>query len=502
MRLHRASPNTNAAIRPTTGQLNLFASHDPIAIADIYPDGVIAVDPCGNVIFVNKAFLKGFRFREEDCLGKPIGAVAELFLTSKHGLELAVGASMNTQRLETGLAAEEILVTTRVLNVLGSEAKLLIVIIRVVKQFMQGAEDAKRGSRVLTLDQLAKTERRAQETYVLDQQLATLLDYGMRAMKMRSRILVVGESGVGKTGFSRILHERTHGNSSPFVAVNCCAIPATLLESELFGYERGSFSGASSRGKVGLVEAAKGGTLFLDEIGDMPIEMQVKLLKFLEEGKIQKVGATEEIEVRTNVICATNCDLMGMVRAGRFRKDLFYRINVLTLRLPPLRQSRDILPDLIETFVDEVSRRRGYRLEIDDSCLDYLLNYGYPGNVRELQNIIQHLAVVADNVATIADLPDFVLDLAHAGSGGGHEPTSALDENEVMGMDAESGPSEGICPQSVSGDSGGTLRDRVRKAEARIIREAINAYGSKRKAAGALGVDIATIVRKTRHTRE
>ena len=207
-------------------------------------------------------------------------------------------------------------------------------------------------------------------------------------------VLVQGETGTGKELVAKTLHYHSARNG-PFVALNCSAIPNELLESELFGYERGAFTGALER-RIGKFEAAAGGTLFLDEIADMPLALQAKLLRVLQEREFTRVGGREAIRADVRIIAASNQDLEGAVRSGRFREDLFFRLNVVRIRVPPLRDRRGDIPELIEFFIDKVNRELGTALVgVSDDARELLVRHSWPGNVRELENAILRAAVLA-----------------------------------------------------------------------------------------------------------
>jgi PAS domain S-box-containing protein len=222
------------------------------------------------------------------------------------------------------------------------------------------------------------------------------LQMAKKVCSVRSTVLILGESGVGKEVFAKSIHEATEGPDAPFISINCGAIPASLFESELFGYERGAFSGADHRGKRGKIELAKGGTLFLDEIGEMPLEMQVKMLRVLQERKYYKVGGEKEIEADFRVIAATNRDLKELIKEGQFREDLYYRLNVVSLKIPPLKERREDIIELIHYFLNDFSLR--YQRPIhhfSQEVMQEMLQYDWPGNVRELRNVIERLVVFA-----------------------------------------------------------------------------------------------------------
>ncbi|HET9551912.1 MAG TPA: sigma-54 dependent transcriptional regulator [Anaeromyxobacteraceae bacterium] len=212
----------------------------------------------------------------------------------------------------------------------------------------------------------------------------------------RTTILVTGESGTGKEVVARAIHARGGRSDAPFVAINCGAIPEGLIESELFGHERGSFTGASDQ-RTGLFEVAGAGTLFLDEVGDLPPPMQVKLLRALQERRIRRVGGTRDIPVAARIVAATNRDLAEDVKAGRFREDLYYRLNVIQLRLPPLRERREDIPLFLEHFLPRFAAEQGRPgLRLSAEAERILLAWDYPGNVRELSNLVERAVTLSD----------------------------------------------------------------------------------------------------------
>ncbi len=210
-----------------------------------------------------------------------------------------------------------------------------------------------------------------------------------------SNIVIVGESGTGKDMTARYIHENSKRSGKAFISINCAAIPEALLESELFGYEAGAFTGALSKGKIGLFEAADGGTLFLDEIGEMPMGLQSKLLNAIEDKSIRKVGGVKHIPVDVRIVCATNANLDSLIKAKKFREDLYYRLSVFTIQLPPLRERKaDILP-LAEHFLSEMNRKNGTRKFLSDATKESMLLHIWPGNIRELRNVVERIFVIS-----------------------------------------------------------------------------------------------------------
>ncbi|BDG04913.1 sigma-54-dependent transcriptional regulator [Anaeromyxobacter oryzae] len=238
-----------------------------------------------------------------------------------------------------------------------------------------------------------------------------LFDLVRRAAPSEGRVLVTGENGTGKELVARAIHENSRRKDGPFVKLNCAAVPADLIESELFGHERGAFTGAVAARK-GKFELADGGTLFLDEVGDMPAAMQAKVLRVLQEGEFERVGGGQTLKCDVRVVAATNKDLQAEVQAGRFREDLYYRLNVVPIHAPPLRERKEDVPELSTRFLAEACERNGRRpMRLARDAVLALQAHGWPGNVRELRNLVERLAILcdgpeisADDVATV--LPD------------------------------------------------------------------------------------------------
>lgn len=223
-----------------------------------------------------------------------------------------------------------------------------------------------------------------------------------------SPVLITGETGTGKELIARAIHEQSHRNKYPFVAINCSSIPESLFESELFGYEEGSFTGAKKGGKPGKIEMAQGGTLFLDEIGEMPLFAQPKLLRILQEYELERVGSNKKIHLDIRIIAATNRDLNDMVAEKKFRSDLFYRINVINLKLPSLRTRRDDIIPIAENYIRKLKLKMNTPLtSISPEAAEILLNFDWPGNVRQLQNIIEYAANLCETDTLMpSDFPE------------------------------------------------------------------------------------------------
>lgn len=223
-----------------------------------------------------------------------------------------------------------------------------------------------------------------------NQEFKKTIDYAKKIADSRSTVLIIGESGTGKEVFAQAIHNASSRRNEPFIALNCGAIPRTLIESELFGYEDGSFTGAKKGGNAGKFEIAEGGTIFLDEIGEMPVDMQIKLLRVIEEGKITRIGSAKTIPIDVRIISATNKDLKKEIEKGNFRKDLYYRLNVIPLYLPPLRDRKEDVPELISYYMKKTAQTLNKNeLKLTEEYMNYLVNYDWPGNIRELENVVE-----------------------------------------------------------------------------------------------------------------
>lgn len=274
----------------------------------------------------------------------------------------------------------------------------------------------------------------------------------------QATVLITGESGTGKELAARMIHQASPRRDAPFVALNCAAIPETLLESELFGHEKGAFTGAT-QARQGKFELASGGTIFLDEIGELPLALQSKFLRVLQERVFERVGGSRELRTDLRVIAATNRDLSEEVRERRFREDLYYRLNVFPLQLPALRNRRDGLPVLVRYLLQRAAMQTGRDLpEIEPQALEILREYSWPGNIRELQNVIERAVILCKGTITVSDLPDVL-------------------RQPVMTSD-------------IPGEGGGSLRDRER---AGILETLASCNNNRRLAAEKLGISKRTL---------
>lgn len=302
----------------------------------------------------------------------------------------------------------------------------------------------------------------APEFFCASERMRGILETITKLAKVDTSVLITGESGVGKNVLARLLHQFSERSAGPLVEINCAGIPDALLESELFGYEAGAFTGARARGKPGRIELADKGTLFLDEIGELPLGLQTKLLQVIQEKQIVKVGGTKPIAIDFRLVTATNQDLRSLVEMKRFRSDLFFRLNVLPVEIPPLRERpEDILP-LCRFVLDEMNVKYGTAKRFSPAALSVLQAYSWPGNVRELRNLVEQLVVISQKSEIEAhELPRHM----HTG---------------IMALQ----------------DSNRTLAETLEEVEGRIVREAYASHGTTVAVGKALGISQPSAARK------
>lgn len=308
--------------------------------------------------------------------------------------------------------------------------------------------------------------------------ISKIADIGVRAFRRNARLLLLGEPGVGKTAIAKHIHIAAGWSKRPFVQVNCASIPEGLFEHEMFGYEVNTFAGALQHGKKGYIESAAGGTLFLDDIAHIPLHAQAKLLQFLEDGSIQRIGSPTLKKVHVQIMTASNQDIRALVERGDFRADLYYRLSVLPIEIPPLRAHLEDLPMLMQHLLEKINQQRELALRLSASCKDKLLHYHYPGNLRELVNIFERLAVLADDLAEDQHLPPELLGQIVLNHCIDHQDTSNVPQIEA--------------PAPFHG----SLKGHVQQFERQLILKTVAQQGSKIKAAQYLDIDVATLTRK------
>ena len=342
----------------------------------------------------------------------------------------------------------------------------------------------KLASRYLTELKQLRSSRTARDKFITrNSEVKRIIELAYRVAQVDSSLLIFGESGVGKDMLSQMVHEFSPRNEKgSFVRVTCAAIPENLLESELFGYEPGAFTGARNTGKPGFFELADQGTLFLDEIGELPLHLQVKLLSVLQDRAFTRVGGSKRIKVDFRIIAATNRDLESQVREGRFREDLYYRLNVVPITLPSLRDRADDIPFLLAHFVDHYNQKYGMCCRFSDEALKALCRYDWPGNVRELKNLVERMIVTSQHSPVDAEqLPiDYQPGKRNGNSGGN-------------GNGRNSGRGIPIEPQ--------TLKQAVRDLENELVLQTMSESSTREEAAARLGLSLSSFCRRLKRAK-
>lgn len=340
------------------------------------------------------------------------------------------------------------------------DIKILAIIAAIVGQAVKIRELAEKEKQVVVSENIKlkrelKGKHRFGNIVYGSLKMEAILASATQVAESQATVLIQGESGTGKELIASAIHYGSPRAEQAFIKVACAALPENLLESELFGYERGAFTGAIER-KIGRFEMAQNGTIFLDEIGDLTLATQVKLLRVLQEKEIERLGGTQTIKVDVRVICATHRDLIKMVKEKQFREDLYYRINVFPILIPPLRDRKEDIPLLVDHFIHKYKKENKKKISgINHAALDMLIGYGFPGNVRELENIIERAVVICQkDLISVSDLPSMI------------RPVDSVDV-----------PSKGS-----------TLPEIVESIEKQKITEALEKYKTQRKAAKALGL--------------
>lgn len=440
------------------------------AILEHSHDGIWIMDGEGITLRVSKSWENFSGIRREEVIGRPVHEiVADGIFTDSAAMHVIEERKPATiiYRTRTGKAA---LVTA--IPVFGPEGNIWRIISNVrditeMDRYRKELEKSQASSRRFKEELKLLRHQQSDDSGIIARSRAMkdVLERATQTAGSEATILISGETGVGKDVVARFIHSIRAG-SGPFIRVNCGAIPETLMESELFGYEEGSFTGARQKGKPGMFELAQGGTLFLDEVGELPLQMQSKLLHALQDRTIMRVGGVLPINLNVRVIAASNRDLKVMVEEGRFRQDLYYRLNVIPLHIPPLRDRPDDIFPLLMNLLEKHSKTYGIRKSISPRALQFLGEYEWPGNVRELENIVERLVLISGGeVIDVQDLPPFI-----------------KEKNIVPLVDFSLSPT-------------GSLKDAREELDRFMVAWALKHCGSTRKAASALGITQPSVVR-------
>lgn len=445
-------------------------------------DGIVIADADGVIIHQNPSYAKITGLPTSQCIGRHLSDLEKEGVIDRSATLIALREKRPvtiTQKINTGATVLVSAVPIRdkngnitkvvnnvrdltYLNNLQSEKKKL----EEKNKAIQKELEALKLQNNPTLSIVANSEA-----------MHKVLDRALKVARIDSGILIEGPSGSGKEKIVELIHHHSHRSKYPLIKVNCAAIPHSLLESELFGYEPGAFTGAHKKGKRGLIEAANNGTFFLDEIGEMPLDLQVKLLRVLQEQQITRIGGTKPIPVNIRVIAATNRNLKEMVEKGEFREDLFYRLNIIPIKIPPLKERKEDIIPLTYHFLKDINKKYGINRQFSQDALHMFTLYDWPGNVRELKNFVERTALMSSHTEITVD--DIMNELQIG--------------NERL---IESKPDAiHIDPTAIS------LKEKVEAYEKKIIEETLPLFPSIRQAAIALKVDQSTLVRKIQKYR-
>jgi PAS domain S-box-containing protein len=432
-------------------------------------DGMFLTDSAGIVVYCNDSYQRISGLNREQIIGLQISdlvkdhvipdAVSPDVIAHKKPLTKVINYYHGVSALVTGTPIFD-----------GHELVWVLSNVRDITQLNQLKEQVGEYSR--RLRQAERAARDDNKFLAVSKEMETIVKTASRVASFSSPVLIQGESGVGKDMLARYIHDCSDvSENRPFVQINCSAIPETLLESELFGYEAGAFTGASNKGKMGLWELADNGTLFLDEIGEMPLSLQVKMLQVLQTGTIIRIGGTKNIKLNTRIIAASNSDLEKLMAVGRFRQDLYYRLNVIPFRIPPLRERKaDLLP-LMFYFLEKKNFKFNLNRKLSANAVEILSGYDWPGNVRELNNMIEHLMIMTEgDVIDGKNIPQYIVQSV--------KKPLYIDTPDYF--------------------NSFNLDEIITTVEREVIRKAIDEFGALRNVSQHLGIDLSTLVRKKR----
>ncbi len=446
-------------------------SLDLKAVFDTSYDVIYVSDGEGITLRVSSACEKLFGYKAEDLIGRSIYELEKKGVFKPSITRLVLEKQEKVQVFQTTKTGRRLMVVGTPIK---DEQGKIIRIVNASRDITQESrlQSELEDTKVLIegfkreLEQLREQTMKDEPFIFKSEQMRNVVTMASKVAEVDSTVLILGESGVGKEVISSFIHQNSQRKDKPFIKVNCGAIPENLLESELFGYERGAFTGASKDGKLGLFELANEGTLFLDEIGEVPLPLQVKLLRVLQENELVRIGGTKPIRINVRIVAATNRNLQEEIKKGRFREDLYYRLNVVPLYVPPLRERKeDILP-LTLHFIEKYNEKYRKEKSFSQETLECLQAYKWPGNVRELQNIVERLVVITDlNTVEPQHLPDMLVS--------GRKQSSGVSVTDIM-----------------------PLKDAIELLERQLLLLAREKYGTTTKMAEILGVNQSTISRK------
>lgn len=439
-------------------------------------DGILVTDAEGKILFVNSSYERVAEIKRSDMEGKYMRDLINPVWMPEPVSHVVAREKAVVSKRQVVKSGRHIMVTGRPLFDEKNNIKKIVINARDITEIYNLTEELQkaRENEKAYFDRfdtpLIGTDDSDKKILAISEPMKQVLLLAEKVANFQVTVLILGESGVGKEEIAKFIHQNSIRRDKPFIVVNCGAIPDNLLESELFGYEKGAFTGAVQAGKPGLLEAAENGTIFLDEIGEIPLDLQVKLLRFLESKEIRRVGSVNTKVVDVRIVAATNCDLLEMVKDGTFREDLYYRLNVVQIEVPALRKRIDDIMPLATLFINRYNKKYHQEKKLTYDLIKALERYSWPGNVRQLKNIMENMVIVSNNeYLQPEDLPWYEID----GKSATTKLIEHLSQNDELGLD-----------------------DAVSALECQMITKAKETYGTTRKMAEKLKVNQSTIVRK------
>ena len=381
------------------------------AIIDNSYDGIYITDGSAKTILVNKAYEEITGVSAQDVIGRHMQEIVNDGIISKSGTLIVLKERKPVTIQQTFKNGKTVLISSNPVFDEDGTISMVVTNVRDITKLNELQEKLDKSEEISKryhseIESIKSQSLTNMKIITEDIKTKEILQKLKKVAPLNFSVLLLGESGVGKEVFARYLYENSNRKDKYFFKVNCGAIPVNLIESQLFGYEQGSFSGADKNGRMGIFETADGGTVFLDEIGELPLDMQVKFLRVLQENEIVRVGGTKSIPVDVRIIAATNRNLQDMVKKKLFREDLYYRLNVLPFTIPPLRERKGDIEILINHFIGELNKRLGFRKKLSKEAITSLSKYTWPGNIRELRNVVERIAVMStSDIIGIDDLP-------------------------------------------------------------------------------------------------
>lgn len=429
-------------------------------------DGIYITDNKANTIKVNKSYEVITGLKKEEVLGKNMIDLIKNNVISISGSVLALQKKEPITLQQEFKTGKKALITSS--PVFDKKGNIIMVVtnVRDLTEIYKLKKEVEKNSLLTKKNiNIESTSIKENEKIIcIDENSKQVLNIAKKVAGLDTTVMLIGQTGVGKELFANYILNNSNRKNEPFIKVNCGAISPSLAESELFGYEKGSFTGADKKGKAGIFEAANNGTVFLDEVGELPLSLQVKLLRVIQEREIERVGGTKSIKVNVRIIAATNADLEQLVENNLFRKDLYYRLMVFPIYIPPLKERKEDIIPLINLFKDTFNNKYGFNKSFSNEALEFLREQDWPGNIRELRNVVERGLILSDNVVTTKDLnfPKYNKDI--------------IKDFKLPKTD--------------------NLKELIEQIELAYINKAYEKYKNVRQAAASLNMDPSTFVRK------